>query len=139
MARKAKSKGRMPPTSTDAETAGAGPNTEAPGTPVVSAEETRCPTCGSTKRGRYYRTTTQVFSGVLHGGRVYTHIVRRWCQCLNCGQHRIDRVHENRRNNPELSPKAPASVADCKSSAPPDIAPRPPHGRRRGRKKPSTA
>ena len=57
---------------------------------------TRCPVCGSTERGRYDATSAQEFGGLAPDGRPYTHIIRRWCACLACGQRRVDRFYENR-------------------------------------------
>jgi hypothetical protein len=69
-------------------------------TPIVQAEPpappTRCPACKSTKRSEYRSTSTQEYAGLDDKGRPYTHIVRRWCNCMDCGQSRIDRVYENR-------------------------------------------
>ena len=62
---------------------------------VVAAELTRCRGCQSTERVPYFRTTAQVFAGVDAAGRPYTHIVRRYTRCKNCGQPRIDRSCEN--------------------------------------------
>jgi len=62
---------------------------------TVTVEPSRCPRCGSTRRSDYYGKTEQTFRGE-HGGRPFTHIVRRRTKCLDCGQTRIDRAYENR-------------------------------------------
>ena len=65
----------------------------------VAIVATRCPACGCTDRSMYHHRTEQEFSGLAPDGHPYTHIVRRRCWCLSCGQHRIDRTYENRRDN----------------------------------------
>jgi len=57
---------------------------------------TRCPSCGSTERERYTKSTEQAYEGVTREGQRYTHIVRKWTICSSCLQHRIDRLYENR-------------------------------------------
>ena len=42
-------------------------------------------------------TAEQAFRGV-HNGQPFTHIVRRRTKCLDCGQFRVDRAYENRRD-----------------------------------------
>lgn len=61
----------------------------------VVVEASRCVKCGSTERAPYSNTHEQAFGGEIDG-RPFTHIVRRNTACLNCGQARIDRTHENR-------------------------------------------
>jgi hypothetical protein len=63
---------------------------------VVEASPSQCPKCLSTQRTGYTQTIVQAYSGLAKDRRPYTHIVRRRCQCLACGQHRIDRSLENR-------------------------------------------
>jgi nitrate reductase cytochrome c-type subunit len=65
-------------------------NTEA----VVDVETSRCPNCQSTRRSEYLGArNVQEFEGLAEG-RPYNRIVRRRCQCLDCGQTRIDRTFE---------------------------------------------
>ena len=71
-------------------------------TPIVQATATRCFACQSTDRYGYYNVSAQEFGGVAPDGHPYTHIVRKWTRCRNCGQTRIDRVYENRA--PAISP-----------------------------------
>lgn len=61
---------------------------------VQTVEPSRCPSCGSTDRDRYYRTTVQEHAGLGPDGRPYARIVRRWTRCQACGQHRVDRTLE---------------------------------------------
>ena len=65
--------------------------------PVVAAPASECPApgCGSTERGPYLDRTEQAYDGLIDG-KPYTHIVRRRCRCLACGQLRIDRTYERR-------------------------------------------
>lgn len=74
--------------------------------PIASetqVEAVKCAACESTERGKYYRTTEDAYIG----DRVdVTHVVRRWCQCSNCGQHRIERTLENRRRDSATQPPA---------------------------------
>lgn len=60
---------------------------------VVDVQLSRCPDCGSTARGEYMGRTVQEFAG-NYNGQPYTAIVRRRCQCSDCGQMRIDRSFE---------------------------------------------
>lgn len=70
------------------------PRAEKP--PVVNAVVTKCPTCGSTERERYFHTVERAIAGVDRDGKHYTHVVWRRTRCANCGQIRIDRSYENR-------------------------------------------
>ena len=70
--------------------------TMAPAPAVVTVPTSRCPKCDSTERTPYFGCTEQEHDGVDEKGRPFTHIVRRRTRCLNCGQARIDRSHENR-------------------------------------------
>lgn len=63
-------------------------------TTTAEASPSRCPQCDSTKRGPYLSRQEQEYSGT-HDGQPYTHIVRRRCECRDCGQMRIDRTFEN--------------------------------------------
>ena len=62
---------------------------------VITVEPSRCPRCGSTRRGDYYGKTEQAFQGE-HNGQPFTHIVRRRTMSLDCRQTRVDRAYENR-------------------------------------------
>ena len=67
---------------------------------LVDVMPSRCHECDSTNRSPYMgNTRVQFFAGV-HDGRPYTRIVRRRCQCLDCGQFRIDRSFENHPGDP---------------------------------------
>lgn len=50
-----------------------------------------CPKCGSTKRGKIYKTsdTQGQCRGGLFRGEIYDYQIRRWCACANCGQRRV--------------------------------------------------
>lgn len=65
-------------------------------TDIAQGELTRCPKCGSTDRGRYTSRTEQAFNGADPKGQPFTHLVWRRCRCYACGQHRIDKLYENR-------------------------------------------
>ncbi|WP_254512865.1 hypothetical protein [Anatilimnocola floriformis] len=64
-----------------------------PGSPnvkeVVDVEPSRCPKCKSSERGPYLNTTRREFKGA---GTPFCALLFRRCQCLNCGQIRIDRT-----------------------------------------------
>lgn len=64
--------------------------------PVVDAKATACPTCGSTRRERYFHTVERAIAGVDRDGKPYTHVVWRRTRCTDCGQVRVDRSYENR-------------------------------------------
>lgn len=66
--------------------------------PRAAAEtvRSRCRACGSTERKPYTQTREQEHGGVDREGRPYTHIIRRWTSCADCGQARIDTSYENR-------------------------------------------
>ena len=63
---------------------------------VITVQPSRCPRCGSTRRSEYWGKTVQEYAGIDPEGRPYTHIIRRRCRCLDCGQVRIDKTYENR-------------------------------------------
>jgi hypothetical protein len=65
-------------------------------TDIVTVAASRCRKCGSTEREGYFNTNETPASGIDADGRPYTHVVRRWTRCRNCGQTRIDRAYENR-------------------------------------------
>jgi len=64
---------------------------------VATIEPSRCvnPQCLSTRRSDYWGKTVQEYAGLTPGGMPYTHIVRRRCKCLDCGQVRVDKTFEN--------------------------------------------
>lgn len=62
----------------------------------VAVIPSRCPVCGSTERLRYTRTTETAYGGTDPAGNPYTHLVRRWTACRDCGQSRIDKTFESR-------------------------------------------
>ncbi len=66
------------------------PNVTAAADVLLSA----CPACKSTRRGPYQGRTEQTYRGRTPDGREYSTIVWRRCQCLQCGQWRIDRSFE---------------------------------------------
>ena len=61
-----------------------------------TVEPSRCPHCGSTEREAYSQTTSQEFAGETPAGDPFTHIVRRWTRCRDCGSPRVDRTFERR-------------------------------------------
>jgi hypothetical protein len=68
--------------------------------PVAQTQPSRCPVCDSTERKPYTQTRTQEYPGIDADGQAYTHILRRWTACAECGQARIDRTYENREKKP---------------------------------------
>ncbi|MBX3440366.1 MAG: hypothetical protein KF861_22945 [Planctomycetaceae bacterium] len=64
--------------------------------PTADVQLSRCRKCDSTARTKYLRTTETAHTGQLPNGQPYTHIVRRWTTCSDCGQARVDLTHENR-------------------------------------------
>lgn len=70
---------------------------------VVDVEISRCPNsnCASTNRGPYLDRHVQEYAGLTPDGKPYNRIVRRRCQCLDCGQMRIDRTFENEPDKPD--------------------------------------
>lgn len=61
---------------------------------IVNVEPSRCKTCKSTRRGAYAGTANvHEYSGE-HDGNPFNRIVRRRCQCLDCGQWRFDCAFE---------------------------------------------
>jgi len=56
-------------------------------------ETSRCPTCQSTARTKYYRKTVLQTTG-MHLGRPYTMVVLRYCTCTVCDLPRRDVSHE---------------------------------------------
>lgn len=65
--------------------------------PVVEAEITRCPKCGSTEREKYSRVDAKPIAGVRNGV-AHTHVVFKYTRCANesCRQARVDKSFENR-------------------------------------------
>jgi len=63
--------------------------------PAVKGPKSKCPKCGSTRRRRLRQTTVQEHGGITPEGLPYTHIVRRWVECAECGQVRVDYIPEN--------------------------------------------
>lgn len=64
---------------------------------IADAQPSQCPACGSSERGPFVgNPVVQEFAGLTDRGNPYTHIIRRRCECANCGQIRIDRSFENR-------------------------------------------
>jgi hypothetical protein len=58
----------------------------------VDAPASRCGKCDSTRRGAYFNVREMPYAGVCNvTGQVYTSIVIRRCECLDCGQFRDDR------------------------------------------------
>lgn len=72
------------------------PTIPIPKRPEIDTPTVRCPRCGSTDRDRYDRTVVQEFGGLGPHGEPYTHIVRRFTRCSQCGQARVERTLENR-------------------------------------------
>lgn len=64
------------------------------GIPQVSTVATQCSKCGSSRRDKYSGVRIQEHAGTFEG-KQYTHIVRRWTKCLDCGQARVDREYVN--------------------------------------------
>lgn len=60
---------------------------------IVTVEPSRCRACGSIERSDYHHTTVQDYAGV-RDGRPFTRIVRRYTECLACGQARVDKTFE---------------------------------------------
>lgn len=52
-----------------------------------------CPKCNSTNRTKYTQTRKQHHTGE-RDGKPFNQIVRRWCQCVDCGQWRIEKHFE---------------------------------------------
>jgi len=80
--------------------------TRSPGRPEGSANVSpdqsevrlsRCKKCDSTDREAYFGTPFELEYAGLKDGKPYTHIVQKRTRCKNCGQHRRDIVHENRK------------------------------------------
>jgi hypothetical protein len=61
-----------------------------------AAPQTICITCGSARREPYRLHSVQEYASIDRAGKPYTHIVRNFTRCLDCGQNRIDRILENR-------------------------------------------
>lgn len=61
---------------------------------LVDTVATRCKVCASTARTKYEKAQTIEGDGVAPDGRPYTRVILRRTQCVNCGQHRIDRWYE---------------------------------------------
>lgn len=64
---------------------------------TVNGAMTRCRACGSTERTPYHHRRVIEFGGETADGP-YTHIIIRSTECKTCGQARVDRTFENRRN-----------------------------------------
>jgi len=61
--------------------------------PVVSTVETRCPACQSTSRTSYSGARVVEGDGIAPDGKPYSEVSLSHCQCLKCGQWRIDRIY----------------------------------------------
>ncbi|MEM8738645.1 MAG: hypothetical protein AAGG38_09235 [Planctomycetota bacterium] len=70
--------------------------------PIVEAELSRCPACGSTQRDRYLSHRESAFGGTRPDGTPYTHVVWRRCKCSACGQVRTDKTYEHRPAAPQI-------------------------------------
>jgi hypothetical protein len=68
--------------------------------PPATPQQTICITCGSARREPYRLHSEQEYASIDRAGKPYTHIVRQFTRCLDCGQNRIDRILENRRPAP---------------------------------------
>lgn len=64
-------------------------------TPQVDGRLTCCPKCKSTNRSKYSNRRA-IAHGVVIDGITFTHVVWRNTKCLDCGQARVDKHHENR-------------------------------------------
>jgi len=74
--------------------------------PVVEIQPpSRCPNCGSARRGDYYGRRVERSIGQAPDGHTYWFIVRRRCRCLDCGQVRIDKQYRNPICPSDLVPK----------------------------------
>jgi hypothetical protein len=63
----------------------------------AEARASRCRECGSTNRTAYRQKIEHEHGGHHHRtGEPFTHIVKRWTSCADCGQARIDITYENR-------------------------------------------
>lgn len=64
--------------------------------PVVEAEETRCPYCGSTERDPYSNVVTKRIAGVRYG-KPHTHVIWKTTRCRNgaCRRSRTDKFYMN--------------------------------------------
>jgi len=50
--------------------------------------------CGSTRRTDYHNTTQNAIDGLKPDGTPYNRVTQRRCECLDCGQCRIDRTFD---------------------------------------------
>lgn len=66
-------------------------------TPVEVATVTCCRNCGATNRTPYHNTVTHAIAGI-HDGREYDTILYRRTSCGDCGQARVDKSYELRRD-----------------------------------------
>lgn len=63
--------------------------------PVAESFASQCPKCRSTERTGYNRVKTMQYSGVSPDDKPFNYISWKRTACLNCGQHRIDKLYEN--------------------------------------------
>ena len=61
--------------------------------PIATVEPSRCERCGSTDREKYHGTRTLKHVGE-HDGKPYNVIRWKRTRCTACGQHRVDKFHE---------------------------------------------
>jgi len=57
---------------------------------VCEAQPSRCWNCRGTNRGRYLGCAYVLQHSGEHNGEPFNRIVRRRCQCTDCGMFRID-------------------------------------------------
>jgi len=62
---------------------------------VVEASNTCCPNCKSLRRSDYYGVVRNEIPGITEQGSPFTHVVWKRCDCLDCGQVRIEKHKEN--------------------------------------------
>jgi hypothetical protein len=55
----------------------------------------RCPSCGSTRRTKYFRRDVIPAIGTDRNGHRYTQVVFRYCRCLACDTYRRDVFYES--------------------------------------------
>lgn len=60
---------------------------------IQTIPPSRCHACASTRRGLYTNRNVQDYAGMDPAGQPFTAIIRRRCQCLDCGQFRIDQTY----------------------------------------------
>lgn len=83
-----------PDSSSPADPAISGEATRSAAMPIVDAEPTRCPRCGSAERDGYHNVRTQDYGGTTPDGRTYQRTTWRRTRCRGCGQVRIDRMRQ---------------------------------------------